>query len=644
MIRASRWRVWTRLAGLLVDRRLRSRPSASHAPTKTRLMALLFLALLVVQGNPQAATGSHTFGWKGEDFLLDGKPFVIRGGEMHFSRIPREHWRDRLRMLKAMGLNTVGTYLFWNLHEPRPGRFDFSGSNDIAAFVRIAQEEGLWVIVRPGPYSCAEWEFGGLPSWLLKTPDMRVRTSDPRYVAAVTRYLHEVGRQLAPLQVTRGGPIIMVQVENEYGSFGNDMGYKRSVRDALVQGGFDVTLYTADGATPQTLEGGTLPDVLSVINFGSDPAGNFGAFARFRSNVPRMAGEYYPGWFDHWGEPHHTGKIDGVRRDIEWMLERNISFSLYMFHGGTTFGFMNGANDSPEQPYQPDTSSYDYGAPLDEAGRPTPAYHVLRELIGQHLSPGEILPAVPASPRMIAIPRFALTQSAPLASLLADPQRAVRPLTMEELDQSYGFVWYRARLPASGKGMLDAGDVRDMALLYQSGRPLGAMDRHKGQRSIELDVAADQPLDVLVENMGRINYGARLVDERKGLLGPVRFADKPVLEWEMYRLPLDDLSRLHFTEGSQEAPAFHRGVFRISSPGDSFIDMRGWGRGHVWINGHHLGRYWHIGPQQTLLVPAEWLRRGRNDIVVLELESSRQRSVQGLTDPVYATESSSNAP
>jgi beta-galactosidase len=610
---------------------------------KMRLLALLFCLCVSILGAPQAAPSHHTFGWKGEDFLLDGKPFVIRGGEMHFSRIPREHWRDRLRMLKAMGLNTVGTYLFWNLHEPRPGEFDFNGQNDIAAFVRIAQEEGLWVIIRPGPYSCAEWEFGGFPSWLLKTPDMRVRTSDTRYVAAVTRYLREVGRQLAPLQVTHGGPVIMVQVENEYGSFGNDIGYKRSVRDALVQGGFDVTLYTADGATPKMLEGGTLPDVLSVVNFGEDPAGNFAAFARFRRNVPRMAGEYYPGWFDHWGEEHHTGNIDNIRRDIGWMLSRDISFSLYMFHGGTTFGFMNGANYSDKEPYQPDTTSYDYGAPLDEAGRPTAAYHALRELIGRHLQPGETLPDIPASPPMVAIPRFRLTQSAPLASLLIDPTQAARPLTMEELDQSYGFVWYRARLPGAGKAVLEFADVRDMALLYQSGKPLGVLDRRKAQRSIELDVAADQPLDVLVENMGRINYGPRMVDERKGLFGPVRVGDKPVLDWTMYRLPLKDLSKLRFTDEVQAAPAFHRGVFRLQSLGDSFIDMRGWGRGHVWINGHHLGRYWRIGPQQTLLVPAQWLRRGANEIIVLELESTSGRSVQGLTDPVYTTESASSA-
>lgn len=600
------------------------------------LALLLFVAL--AQNATAAAPATHTFGWKGEDFLLDGKPFVIRGGEMHFSRVPREHWRDRLRMMKAVGLNTVGTYLFWNLHEPRPGEFDFSGQNDIAEFVRIAQEEGLWVILRPGPYACAEWEFGGFPAWLLKTPDLRIRTSDPRYVAAATRFLGEVGKRLAPLQVAHGGPILMVQVENEYGSFGADHGYMASIRDALRAAGFDGLLYTADGPTPKMLGGGTLPDVLPVVNFGSDPAGAFAELGKFRGKTPRMAGEYYPGWFDHWGEQHHTGQVDNILKDIGWMLERDVSFSLYMFHGGTTFGFMNGANysDQENRPYQPDTSSYDYGAPLDEAGRPTPAYHALRKLIAQHLGPGETLPEVPPSPPMIAIPRIGLAQSAPLASLLADPVRAVRPLTMEEIDQSYGFVWYRTRVPAA-KATLEAGDVRDMALLYQAGKPLGAMDRRLGQRSIELDVGEGR-LDLLVENMGRINYGPRLVDERKGLLGPVRFAGKPLLEWEMFRLPLDDLSKLSFAAGRLDAPAFHRGTFRLRKLGDSYIDMRGWGRGHVWVNGHHLGRYWRIGPQQTLLVPAQWLRRGDNEIVVLELEAeARGRSVQGLTDPVFET-------
>ncbi|GAB2503245.1 beta-galactosidase [Pseudoxanthomonas sangjuensis] len=595
-------------------------------------------ALAAAPAMAQPAAATHSFGWKGEQFLLDGKPFVIRGGEMHFSRVPREHWRDRLRMMKAMGLNTVGTYLFWNLHEPRPGQFDFSGQNDIAEFVRIAQEEGLWVILRPGPYACAEWELGGFPAWLLKTPDLRIRTSDPRYVAAATRFLGEVGKRLAPLQVAHGGPILMVQVENEYGSFGADHGYMASIRDALRAAGFDGLLYTADGPTPQMLGGGTLPDVLPVVNFGGDPAGAFAELEKFRGRTPRMAGEYYPGWFDHWGEQHHTGQVDNILKDIGWMLERDVSFSLYMFHGGTTFGFMNGANysDQENRPYQPDTSSYDYGAPLDEAGRPTPAYHALRKLIARHLKPGETLPEVPPSPPMIAIPRIGLTQSAALASLLAEPVRAVRPLAMEQLDQSYGFVWYRTRVPAA-KATLEAGDVRDMALLYQDGKPLGAMDRRLGQRSIELDVDAGQ-LDLLVENMGRINYGRRLVDERKGLLGPVRFAGKPLLEWEMFRLPLDDLSRLSFADGWLEAPAFHRGTFRLRRLGDSYIDMRGWGRGHVWINGHHLGRYWRIGPQQTLLVPAQWLRRGDNEIVVLELEAAaRGRSVQGLTDPVFDT-------
>lgn len=605
---------------------------------KIRLIALLFLLLVTSQGSLQAAThATHTFGWEGEDFLLDGKPFVIRGGEMHYSRTPRAHWRERLRMLKAMGLNTVGTYVFWNLHEPRPGQFDFSGDNDIAEFVRIAQEEGLWVILRPGPYVCTEWEFGGFPSWLLKMPDLRVRTSDPRFVAATGRYLRALGEQLAPLQVTQGGPIILVQIENEYGSFGSDHGYMHSVHDALLHAGFDTTLYTADGASEKMLSDGTLPDVLSVINFGEDAAGNFEAFAKFRRGVPKMAGEFYPGWFDHWGEQHHTGDLDKIRTNLQWMLERDISFSIYMFHGGTTFGFMNGANYSKTEPYQPDTSSYDYGAPLDEAGRPTANYYALRELIGKHLPPGETLPAMPPTPAMIAIPRVELTQSASLFSLLSEPVPAPQPLTLEQLDQDYGFVLYRTPSPGAGKTELEAGDVRDYALLYQDGKPLGVLDRRLGQRGIELELVADQPLYLLVENMGRINYGKRMQDDRKGLIGPVRIDGNPATDWEMFHLPLDNLSALQFTDAGINAPAFHRGYFELSMVASSFIDMRGWGKGHAWINGHHLGRFWKIGPQQSLYVPASWLRRGRNEIVVLDVETGTHRSVQGLTEPVFET-------
>ena len=318
------------------------------------------------------------------------------------------------------------------------------------------------------------------------------------------------------------------------------------------------------------------------------------------------------------------------------MLERDVSFSLYMFHGGTSFGFMNGANYSSKEPFQPDTTSYDYAAPLDEAGRPTPAYFALRKLIGKHLQAGETLANVPPSPPMLAIPRVKLHQSAPLSSLLTTPVRAVRPLRFEELDQAYGFVWYRSRVPKA-KAVLEVGDVRDMAWIYQGGNLLGTLARSRDQRSVMLETNAEQPLDLLVENMGRINYGARMIDERKGLFDPIRFNGVPLLNWDMFQLPLTDLSSLKFVAGGAASPAFHRGTFKLRALGDSFIDMRGWGRGHVWINGHHLGRYWRIGPQQSLLVPAQWLRQGDNEIIVLELDGSGGGSVQGLRDPVYET-------
>ncbi|HSU67635.1 MAG TPA: beta-galactosidase family protein, partial [Tepidisphaeraceae bacterium] len=316
----------------------------------------------------EAAT--HSFGVTGDQFLLDGKPFQILSGSMHYPRVPRPYWRDRMRKARAMGLNTLCVYVFWNAHEQRPGEFDFSGNLDIKAYIQTAQEEGLWVILRPGPYVCAEWEFGGLPWWLLKDPNMRVRTAYPGFVEAAGKYLHRLGEELAPLQITRGGPIVLCQVENEYGSFGSDHAYMQAIRKMIIDNGFDVTLYTSDG--PGLLEKGTLPGLVATINFGAgeDAAAQFSRLAQFRKNGPRMCGEYWDGWFDHWGETHHQVPTKTVTQGLEWMLSRGISVNLYMFHGGTTFGFMPGANQSKQ--YQPDITSYDYDAPLNEAGRPTP--------------------------------------------------------------------------------------------------------------------------------------------------------------------------------------------------------------------------------------------------------------------------------
>ncbi|HZU29141.1 MAG TPA: beta-galactosidase family protein [Bryobacteraceae bacterium] len=594
-------------------------------------------ALALLAGSPAFAAGKHSFAIEGDRFLLDRRPFVIRSGEMHYARIPREYWRDRMKKVRALGLNTLCMYSFWNMHEPRPGRYDFSGNLDIAEFIRTAQEEGLWVLVRPGPYSCAEWEFGGFPYWLLRTRDMKVRTADPRFLDAARAYMKALLSHVAPLQITHGGPVLMVQVENEYGSFGKDKKYLNAIRSMIVDSGIDVPLYTADGSEPAMLAGGTLPGVASVINFGGAPQQEFANFARFRRNVPLMCGEYWVGWFDHWGEKHHTGDNAVHLAGIDWMLQRNISFNLYMVHGGTNWGFMNGANyGTVSKFYEPTISSYDYDSPIDEAGRPAPKFALFRDVIRKHLAPGETLPGLPPPLPVIEIPRFDVSETAPLFALLGDPVRSARPLTFEELDQAYGFVLYRTRPNDSAGGKLEIVEPRDFALVFQDGRRVAAIDRRLGETSASVSLAAGRPLDILVENMGRINFGPRLLDDRKGITDKVMLDGVELAGWEMFRLPCDNLQALRFSNAPAHGPSFFRATFTVPATGDTFLDMRGWGKGNVWVNGRNLGRYWKIGPQQTLFCPGVWLKKGKNEIIVLDLfDGAKVRSVAGLRNHVW---------
>jgi beta-galactosidase len=580
---------------------------------------------------------AHTFTSRAGQFLLDGAPFLIRSGEMHYPRVPRPYWRDRMRKVRAMGLNTLCTYVFWNLHEPQPGQFDFTGNLDLAEYIRAAQAEGLYVLLRPGPYICTEWDFGGLPSWLLHTPDIKVRSADPRFLTAAARYMSRVGKEVAGLQIHRGGPILMVQVENEYGSFGNDKEYLGGVRHMIQDAGFDCQLYTSDGSGKSNLAGGTLDGVLSVINFGDDSnvEHEFSNFAAFRQNVPRMCGEYWYGWFDHWGEKHHTTKAQPGADGLEWMLSRGISCNLYMAHGGTTFGYMSGANGG--RVYEPDTSAYDYDAPIDEAGRPTEKFRAIRDVIAKHLPAGEKLPELPAALPMIAIPRFELTESAPLTARLSKPVHSEKPLTMEAIGQDYGFILYRHRPARAFKGTLEITEARDYAVISQGEKRLGALDRRQRQSKLEVELSAGEPLDIQIENMGRINFGPQLVSDRKGITEKVTLNGDEIKEWEIYPLPMADPARWPFSTKPAAGPALHRGTFRLTATGDTFLDMRGWGKGIVWINGHNLGRYWRVGPQQSLFVPAPWLKPGANQIIVLDLEDSATRFIQSATDPVYET-------
>jgi beta-galactosidase len=577
----------------------------------------------------------HTFAIGDSDFLLDDHRFQIRCGEVHAPRVPREYWRHRLQMCKAMGLNTVCAYLFWNMHEPRPGHFDWSGQADAAEFCRIAQQEGLWVILRPGPYSCAEWEMGGFPWWLLKQPDIHLRTRDPRYLEAARRYLKEVGRVLGPLQISRGGPILMVQVENEYGFFGKDSAYMGELRHALLDSGFDVPLF--DCNPPQELKRGFRQDLFPVVNFGSDPASGFRALREILPKGPLMCGEFYPGWFDTWGAPHHTGNTARYLADLEYMLKAGASFSIYMVHGGTTFGFWTGA----DRPFKPDTSSYDYDAPITEAGWTTEKFLKTRELFSRYLLPGEVLPEQPARNAVITIPPTEVTACAPLFENLPKALSDSRPGTMEQYDQGYGCILYRTTLPAGPDAMLEAKAVNDIGQVFLDGKRLGFMDRRSRKFSVHLP-SRNTPatLDLLVEAMGRVNFGPE-VHDRKGLQAPVQLralnADPVELTgWSIYNLPLDSSARnnLRFARPKADEPAFWRAKLKVERPGDTFLDLRGWGKGFVWVNGHHLGRFWNIGPQQTMYLPGPWLKSGNNEIVILDLLGPAKASIAGLPQPI----------
>jgi beta-galactosidase len=565
------------------------------------------------------------------DFLLDGQPLQIRSGEMHAARVPPEYWRHRLRLIKAMGCNTVCAYLFWNQHEPRPGEFDFAGSADVARYCRLAAEEGLYVILRPGPYSCAEWEFGGFPWWLLRDGDMKVRTQDERYLAAVRRYLLRIGEELAPLQVTRGGPILMVQVENEYGSYGSDKQYIGRLRDLLVEAGFEVPLFTCDG--PSQLPNDTRDDLFCVVNFGGDPAGGFAALRKVRPAGPLMCGEYYPGWFDSWGKPHHRGNTDGIVADLGWMLEHNASFSIYMVHGGTSFGFTAGANSPP---FAPQSTSYDYDAPIDESGHATAKYYAIRKLFAQHLQPGETLPDVPRpAMELVALPAATFQAVAVLRDQELPWIEADTPWTFERLGQAAGFVRYRMAVPGPGTLQID---THDHAQVSFRGERLAILDRRHRQREVVLPHGAHGELEVLVEAFGRVNYGPDIHDH-KGLVAPVTIDGSPIVGVQMQQWPLDAafLRELRYTpcDGQRRGPAVYRGTLRVEQVGDTFLDLSSWQKGSVWVNGHHLGRYWDLGPQQTLYLPGCWLHEGDNEILVLDATGgARELLVAGRDRPI----------
>ena len=561
------------------------------------------------------ASATHTFevSMERDAFLLDGKPFQIRCGELHFARVPRAYWRHRIQMCKAMGLNTVCAYMFWNYHEMERGKYDFSGEKDIAEFCRIAQEEGMWVLLRPGPYTCAEWEFGGLPWWLIDkgSENVRLRTRDPRYLEPAKAYLRRVAAELKDLQITHGGPILMAQDENEYGFVGDDREYIRALYDTMREAGFDVPIFTCNPVYHLTK--GVIPETLKVANFPANPENAFSVLREVQPRGPLMCGEYYSAWYDAWGQRHHTKPAENMLKDLDYMLSVGGSFSIYMAHGGTSFGWWAGCNS----PFVPQTSSYDYEAPISEQGRAIPKFYAIRELMKKYMSEEE-LAGLPEPPPPVPLQAFKSDVRGELVtpSLKMLDGNMKQPLPIEMLNVGYGAVLYTALGDTSGGGVLKARNIRDQAAVFYDKRPLGFLDRRFPERGVNVPAGAGK-LQILLTHMSRYNFGAVINNSEKGLLPPVTLNGKELLGWAASRVvpPVEGKEESHIADHPLN---FKRFNVNFTSTADTFLLVRGWKKGHVWVNGHPLGRFWGIGPTQTMYVPGCWLREGVNEFLVFD--------------------------
>lgn len=609
-------------------------------PMKKFLSLWCLLALLLVASPARSATSMKTFSVGKGTFLLDGKPFVIKAAELHYPRIPRPYWEQRIKMCKALGMNTICMYVFWNIHEQRQDHFDFTGQNDIAAFVRLCQKNGMYVIVRPGPYVCAEWEMGGLPWWLLKKKDIRLRERDPFFMERVKVFEKQVAGQLASLSNANGGPIIMVQVENEYGSYGVDKQYVGEIRDVLKQdwqnkeGRYPV-LFQCDWSS--NFEKNGLDDLVWTMNFGTGANidNQFRRLGELRPDAPKMCSEFWSGWFDKWGARHETRPAKEMVANIDEMLSRGISFSLYMTHGGTSFGHWAGAN-SPG--FAPDVTSYDYDAPINEYGQATPKYWELRKMMEKY-NDGKKLPAVPKpAAGIITVPKFSLKPVAPITAGVDSTATATAPLTFEDMDFGWGSMIYTTTLPSLPDGAvlrIDGG--HDFVQVFVNRQFVGKMDRVKNEHTVILPATKKgATLTLLVEAMGRINFG-RAIKDFKGVVGDVLVqatvdGDEVtwnLKNWTMRRIPdtyanakkalaIETGNAPHSDDPGDKA-GYYYGSFDLKKVGDTFLNFEQMGKGLVYVNGHALGRIWSIGPQQTLYTPGCWLKKGRNEVVVLDV-------------------------
>ncbi|KAJ5371302.1 uncharacterized protein N7496_007394 [Penicillium cataractarum] len=619
---------------------------------------MLFKSLLLAYGLLSTAQATAPFTWNHETFLLHGKPFQIIGGQMDPQRIPNELWADRLSKARAMGLNTIFSYVFWDQLEPSKGTWDSSGNNDIARYFKTAQEHGLNIVLRPGPYICGEHEWGGFPAWMSEIPGMVVRANNKPFLAATQSYIDNLAKDLEDLSVNKGGPILMVQVENEYGSYGNDHEYVGALRD-MVKNAFGLPLYTNDGGEQSMLEGGQIHGALAETD--GDPKTGFSARDQYVTDPtslgPQLDGEYYVTWLDQWAsnksfttDSGDSTSIQNIQSDLDWILKQNGSFNIYMFHGGTNWGFQNGADWSDS--LEPIITSYDYGAPLDESGRPNDIYDAIRQTIGSYVG-ADSIPSVPADKPLVEIPSIELTPSVSLFDSLLKSVKKQYPVNMEALGQSTGFTLYRHVITAATTGTLQPGDTpRDRVLIYVNGHRVGVIDNsYAAPSTVQLNLKKHDVLDLLIENMGRVNYGPRIIDQRKGIVGNVTVGGDVLANWDIYPLPLESPPSPSSSNAKKpqpsagSGPVFYTGTFDVGTVGDTFLELPGWTKGAVWVNGVNLGRYWIIGPQQTLYLPGVYLKETGNKIDVLALEpTGNEGFVSGVTSRKWGNHPDPDAP
>ncbi len=626
--------------------------------TSKIFLSLALMSSLATGAFAAPATGlapqvdsKNTFVAGDKTFLLNGKPFVVKAAEIHYPRIPREYWEHRIKMCKALGMNTICIYIFWNLHEQQEGVFNFTGQNNVAEFCRLAKKHGMYVIVRPGPYVCAEWEMGGLPWWLLKKKDIRLREQDPYFMSCVDRFEKKVAEQLAPLTIQHGGPIIMVQVENEYGSYGEDKAYVSQIRDTLRKywdtPNAKTTLFQCDWNS--NFEKNGLDDLTWTMNFGTGAKidDQFSRLRQLRPNSPLMCSEFWSGWFDKWGARHETRPAKDMVAGIDEMLSKGISFSLYMTHGGTSFGHWAGAN-SPG--FAPDVTSYDYDAPINEYGEPTEKYWLLRKTLEKYAD--KKLPAVPGKVAdIISIPKLKLQNMAPIYMGVDSTAESRDVQTFEEMNMGYGSMIYNTTLPEIANGSMLHINGHDFVQVFINGNYIGKIDRVKNERSLPMPATKKgDKLTLLVEGMGRINFG-RAIKDFKGLVDDVTLTAEVdgdeltwnLKNWRMRRIaddyqtarramttPRNDLALASNTPSNI---GYYKATFKLKKTGDTFLNMETWGKGQVYVNGHALGRFWSIGPQQTLYCPGCWLKKGDNEIVVLDVVGPKDPVVWGQTKP-----------